>query len=161
MAARDADAVGNQARQVRGAHPDGDRHDEDSWRSAQIMAGRQRCSDGPTDVVAFAKPMVDSRVRGSNLLILSLPLRRLPPYFNWSGVVKSLTTPGAVARVSHRLRGRRATFREETLPFVDKADEVRDEGDPHEFDRSRFEGTELASGTAGLSPVFAGGLRSG
>ena len=42
-------------------------------------------------------------------------------YSNWTGDVKLLTNPGAVARVSHRLRGRRATVRGETLPVVETA----------------------------------------
>ena len=37
-------------------------------------------------------------------------------YFSWSGEVKALSTPGTVARVNHRLRGMRATVREEILP---------------------------------------------
>ena len=50
----------------------------------------------------------------------------------------ALTTPGAVAHVLHRLRSRRATFRDETLPLVDTADEVREQGPPGEFDRTRI-----------------------
>ena len=41
--------------------PDGDMYGEmrDSWRTAQIMTGRQRYPDGPTDFVAFPEPMED------------------------------------------------------------------------------------------------------
>ena len=97
--------------------PDGDVYDEmrDSWRAAQIMTGRQRCTNGPTDVVAIAEPMenrelirhiTDGRLEGERIT-----------------AAESLTP--AAAPASHRLRGRRATFREETLPLVDTADEVR------------------------------------
>ena len=100
----------------------------DSWRTAQIMTGRWRYSDRPTDAVAFAEPIEDrellrhitngrlERERISAAESLT-SFAALASHFNLSGDVKPLTTPGAVARVSHRFRGRRATFRQETLPW--------------------------------------------
>ena len=111
--------------------PDGDMYDEmrDSWRTAQIMTGRQRYPDGPTDVVAFAEPMEDrellrhityGRLEGERISAAEsfTPIAAPVSYFNWSGDVKPLTTPGAVARVSHRLRGRRVTSLSEKRLFL-------------------------------------------
>ena len=111
---------------------DGDLYDEmlDSWRTAQIMTGRQRYPDGPTDVVAFCRTDGGQRVapshhrwstRGGEDQCCRVPHSRC------GACCEALTTPGVYARVSHRLRGRRATFREETLFLVDTADEVREE----------------------------------
>ena len=113
--------------------------------------------DGPTDVVVFSDGTPSHHrwsTRGREDQCCRVPHSRFGAclLFQLEWRCDALTTPGAVARVLHRLRGRRATFRDETLPLVDTADEVREQGPPGEFDRSRLEGTELASGTANLSP---------
>ena len=103
--------------------PDGDMHDEmrNSWCTAQTMTGRRRYPGEPTNVVAFADPMEDKemlphitegRFEGERISAKFLtPLQGLLPVSTIP-----ITTPGAVARVSHRLRGRRATVRKDTLP---------------------------------------------
>ena len=65
--------------------------------------------------------------------------------------MKALGTRGTAARVTHRLRGRRATAREEILPVVGSGDVLHEEPVLEEFGRRPFSwGWERA-----------GGLRSG
>ena len=64
-------------------------------------------------------------------------------YFNWSGELKVLSTPGTVARVSHR--GRRASVRREVFPAV-TSDDIADDRNPREeFEFSGNERTEVAT----------------
>ena len=74
----------------------------------------------------------------------SLPVNAGPAsYFNWSGELKALSTPGTVARVSHR--GRRASVRREILHAV-TSDDIADDRNPREeFEFSGNERTEVAT----------------
>ena len=65
--------------------------------------------------------------------------------------MKALSTPGAVARVSHRLRGRRATVREKILLVVSLGDVLHEEAVLEEFEPSGNEGMEFALGVVDLS----------
>ena len=72
-------------------------------------------------------------------------------YFNCSGELKALGTPG-VARVSHRLRGRRASFRRENFPVVVSEDTALDRNPREEFEFSGNEQTEVATDKVDFSP---------
>ena len=74
-------------------------------------------------------------------------------YFNWSSELKALGTPGASARVSHRLRGRRASVRREILTVVTSEDTTLDRNPREEFEFSGNERTEVATNRVDFSPV--------
>ena len=63
-------------------------------------------------------------------------------YFNSSDELKALSTPGAVARVSHRLRSGRASVRREILPVVTSEDIAVDRNPREEFEFSLRERTD-------------------
>ena len=110
--------------------PEGDMYEEmrDTWLIAQVMTGRRHFSMGPANVVAFKDPLEDAEMRhhttegrleGNFISAAELTVTAGPgSFFNRSGESKALRTPGTVARVSHRLRGRRASVRREILSVV-------------------------------------------
>ena len=138
MVAREADAVGNQTRQVRGAHP--------GWRHARRDAELVACCldhDGSaalsrrtheccrlcrtrwrTKRCSLTSLRVDSREKGSVLPSSSLPLQRLLPVSTMP-----ITFPGAVAHVPPLAR-QTCHCPKKDPPEVDTADEVREDGPP-------------------------------
>ena len=79
--------------------------------------------------------------------------------FNCSGELKGFSATGAVARVSHRLRGRRASVRREILPVVTSEDIALDRKPREEFEFSGNKRTEVATDRVDFSP--GGGYVSG
>ena len=103
---------------------DGDMYEEmrDTWLTAQSMTGRRHFPIGPANVMAVADPLEDAEIH-QHITERRLERDRISAagpgsYFNWSGELKALSTPGTAARVSHRLRGRRASVRRENLSVV-------------------------------------------
>ena len=145
--------------------PDGDMYEEmrETCRNAQIVTGRRRVPNGPANVVAFGEPMEDAemlrhitegRLEGERIYAAESLTSGAGPtsYFNWSGEAKALSTPGAVARVNHRLRGRRATVREEIFPVVGLGDVLHEDLLLEEFEPSGNGGMDFAPGAVDLCP---------
>ena len=138
--------------------PDGDMHEEmrDMWLPVQVVTGRRYFPIGPANVVAFTDPLVHAEMRqhitmgrleGNGISAAESFTVTAGPgsYFHWSGELKALSTPGVVARVSHRLRGRRASVRREILPVVTSEDTALDRSPRGEFEFSGNEQTEVAT----------------
>ena len=145
--------------------PEGDMYEEmrDTWLTAQVMTGRRHFSMGPANVVAFTDSLEDAEMRHHTTegrleadrisAAESLTVTAGPgSFFNRSGELKALGTPGAVARVSHRLRGRRASVRRENLPVVISEDIALDRNPREEFEFSGNEQTEVATDKVDFSP---------
>ena len=144
--------------------PDGDTYEEmgDTWLTAQVMAGRRHIPIGPANVVAFTlledaemlQHITEGRLDGKRISAAeSLTVNAgLDSYFNWSGELKTLSTPGAVARVSHRLRGRRASVEREILPVVTSEDIAIDRSPREVFE---FSGNERTVGRDRQSCFFS------